>query len=115
MEVAAAEADTDNRSAMPDADVCALCLNPIPPGAGYVVRIDVFADPHLAPMTTDQITTADFNGTLAELMLQMEKMTAEELQDGVHRRLEYRLCATCHKSYLANPLGMPRGVHVSTN
>jgi hypothetical protein len=115
MAVAVAVAGTDNRSAMPDANVCALCLNPIPPGAGYVVRIDVFADPHLPPMTTEQIAAADLNGTLAELMLQMEKMTADELQDGVHRRLEYRLCAACHKSYLANPLGMPRKVHVSSN
>jgi hypothetical protein len=115
MVVAVAVAGTDNRSAMPDDNVCALCLNPIPPGAGFVVRIDVFADPQLPPMTTEQIAAADFNGTLAELMLQMEKMTADELQDGVHRRLEYRLCATCHKSYLANPLGMPRAVRVSTN
>lgn len=94
---------------------CELCGRPIPPGAGYVVRIDVFADPELPPMTADDIAAADLNKTLSALMRQIEGMSAEDLQDGVHRRFEYRLCGACQKSYLANPLGMPRTIPVGKN
>lgn len=94
---------------------CALCGRPIPPGTGYVVRIDVFADPEMPPMTAEAIAAADVNATLVEVMREMEGMTADDLQDGVHRRFEYRLCPACHRKYLANPLGMPRGVRVGKN
>ena len=94
---------------------CALCQRPIAHGSGYCVRIEVYADPHLAPMTTEEIEGSNFSATLSELTRQMQNMTAEELQDGVHRRFEYQLCSVCHKRYLANPLGMPRAVRTSAN
>ena len=94
---------------------CAVCLGPVAPGTGYVVRIDVFADPRLPEMSADQIEATDFGASLAELMEQMKQMTADELQDDVHRRFEYRLCASCQRQYLANPLGMPRKVPVGKN
>jgi hypothetical protein len=94
---------------------CALCQRSISPGLGYCVRIDVYADPHLPPMTTDEIEASNFDATLSGLTQQIQSMSAEELQDGVHRRLEYQLCAVCHKRYLANPLGMPRAVRTSSN
>jgi hypothetical protein len=94
---------------------CALCGKDVPPGEGYVVRIDVFADPELPPMTGQQIEALDFDATFAELMEQIKQMSAEELQEGVHRRIEYRLCPPCHRRYLANPLGVPRDVRVGTN
>lgn len=84
-------------------------------GEGYVVRIDVYADPEMPQMTGDQIASADLNATLAEVIREAEKMSAEDLQDGVHRRFEYRLCPKCHRAYLANPLGMPRQVRVGRN
>jgi hypothetical protein len=52
---------------MHDAPACALCQKPVPTGSGYVVKIDVYADPRLPPMTTAQIESANLNGTLAEL------------------------------------------------
>lgn len=103
---------------MPDAHdepPCDICARPIAPGSGYLVRIDVFADPQLPPMSADDIAAADVNATLAELMHQIEGMSESELQDGVHRRFEYRLCPACHGGYLANPLGMPRVVRVGKN
>src|SRR5579864_2506867 len=79
---------------------CALCRRSVAAGSGYVVRIDVFADSELPPMTTEQIEAIDFSATLSDLMEQMKGMSADELQDGVHRRFEYRLCAGCHARYL---------------
>lgn len=94
---------------------CSLCDRPIAPGTGYVVRIDVFADPEMPPFSAADIAAADVNATLADLMQQIAGMTESDLQDGVHRRFEYRLCPACHRNYLANPLGMPRVVRVGKN
>jgi hypothetical protein len=94
---------------------CAFCDRPIEVGTGYVARIDVFADPQLPPMSSEQIESANLNATMAELMAQMNGMSQEELQDSVHRRFEYRLCPLCHRSFLANPLGAPRRVPVGKN
>lgn len=80
-----------------------------------MVRIEVFADPELSPMTAEELASADFDATLAELSEQMKQMSADELQDGVHRSFEYRLCPACQRRYLANPLGMPRATPVGKN
>jgi hypothetical protein len=39
----------------------------------------------------------------------MKGMSADELQDQVHRRFEYKLCRVCQMRFLVNPLGKPRG------
>jgi hypothetical protein len=87
---------------------CDLCGTAIAPGAHYIVRIDVFADPAVPKMSTDEldeITSADH---LAELMRQLQQMSEEDVQDQVHRRFEYKLCQPCQMKFLANPLGRPR-------
>ena len=94
---------------------CALCGRMVPGGMGYVVRIEVFADPQLPQMSAEEIAAANFDSALAELMEQMKHMSADELQDGVHRQFEYRLCPACQRRYLANPLGAPREVPVGKN
>lgn len=94
---------------------CSLCGVSVELGSGYVVRIDVFADPQLPPMTLEQIAAANLDQTLAEVIEQARRMSEQELQDSVHRRFEYRLCARCHKEYLKNPLGMPRVVNQGNN
>jgi hypothetical protein len=101
---------------MPDEEHhCAVCKRPVPLGMGYVARIDVFADPELPPMTSAQIEATDVSSTLLEVMEQIKNLSAEELQESVHRRFEFRLCPGCHRAYLANPLGMPRAVRVGAN
>ena len=102
-------------SGMEEADRCALCRRVVPRGGGYVVRIDVFADPELPHMTAEQIEAADLDSALAELMEQMKHMSPQEIQDQVHRRFEYRLCPACQRRYLGNPLGMPREAPVGKN
>jgi hypothetical protein len=94
---------------------CALCSRLVAIGAGYVVRIDVFADPQVPPVTSEEIASADLESTLADVIKATQDLSEQDLQDGVHRRFEYRLCPTCHKRYLANPLGMPRRTAVGKN
>ncbi len=88
--------------------ICDLCGTRVPPHEHYAVRIDVFADPSLPPITTESLEEASSAESIAVLIQQMKQMTADDLQDGVHRRFEYRLCIACQRSYLANPLGKPR-------
>jgi hypothetical protein len=94
---------------------CALCGRTLAAHASYVVRIDVFADPSLPPMTAEQLAAADVDQTLREVIEQTKHLSADDLQDQVHRRFEYRLCPRCQPHYLANPLGRPREARVGTN
>ena len=80
----------------------------VPPSAHYVVRIDVFADPSVPEMTTEELEETDFDQTFDDLLAQMKHLSADDLQDDVHRRFEYKLCRGCQRLYLANPLGKPR-------
>ena len=88
---------------------CDICSRHIELPESYVVRIDVFADPSMPPMSSEEIAKLDFDATLQGLLDEMKNLSAEELQDQVHRRFEYRLCRLCHLRFLANPLGKPRG------
>ena len=103
-------------SAMPPPRVlCDLCDRPVPPHGHYVVRIDVFADPAMPPVTSEEMEEADYQQAMRELMDQMKHLSADDLQDDVHRRFEYRLCRPCQRRFLANPLGKPRAVRAGEN
>jgi hypothetical protein len=105
----------DRISRMADRVLCDLCDRPMPPHASYVVRMDVFADPSMPPLNTEDLEETNFNETFDKLMEEMKGMTADDLQDGVHRRFEYRLCPSCHRRFLANPLGKPRDWRAGKN
>jgi hypothetical protein len=94
---------------------CALCSRPLDPQASYVVRIDVFADPSGPTVSAEELADTDPGDTIDALIEQMKGMTADELQDQVHRRFEYRLCPTCQRRFLANPLGRPRNERIAEN
>jgi hypothetical protein len=100
---------------MSDRVTCDLCDRAMPKHLSYVVRMDVFADPTIPPLSTEQLQEMDFDETLDTLMDEMKGMTADDLQDGVHRRFEFRLCPVCHRRVLANPLGKPRDARRSNN
>lgn len=95
--------------------ICDLCGGSIPPHAHYIVRIDVFADPSIPPVNTQDLDEMDSEKTLAQLMEEMKNMSADELQDQVHRRFEYRICRSCQIRFLANPLGQPRQRKIGEN
>jgi len=101
--------------AMPERIICDLCQRLIPPHAHYVVHIDVFADPSMPELCSQDLQEMDFDETFRQLIEQMKDMSAQELQDQVHRRFEYRLCPMCQREYLANPLGRPRARPPSHN
>ena len=100
---------------MPEFFSCDLCGRPVQQHASYVVRIEVFADPSVPPLSTEELQSADFDQTLDDLLEQMKGMSADDLQDDVHRHFEYRLCPACHKRFLVNPLGKPRTARAGNN
>ena len=93
---------------MADRVICDLCGDVVPPHAYYVVKIDVYADPSMPGVTGDELEEMDAEAKVADLIKQMEGMSADDLQDQVHRRFEYRICRGCQRRFLANPLGLPR-------
>ena len=95
--------------------ICDLCGESVPPHAHYVVRIDIFADPTLPTMSTEELERMEMDETLTKLLEQMKRMSADELQDQVHRRFDYKLCRSCQRKFLANPLGKPREQTVGDN
>jgi hypothetical protein len=95
--------------------VCDLCGREIDLHESYVVQIDVFAEPSMKPVTAEELAATDFVQSYSELLDQMKHLTADDLQDDVHRRFEYRLCRPCQRRFLANPLGKPRDVRAGQN
>lgn len=79
------------------------------PHGHYVVEMDVYADPSLPPITTEELEEKDPGEGIKDLIEQMKGMNEEELLDQVHRRFEFKLCRGCQVKFLANPLGRPRG------
>ena len=65
--------------------------------------------------TTEELERMEMDETLTKLLEQMKMMSADELQDQVHRRFEYKLCRACQRSFLVNPLGKPRGQKIGEN
>ena len=100
---------------MPDRVICDICGDSIDPHAHYIVRIEVFADPTLPPINTEDTEEADLQDTMQKLIDQMNEMTADDLQDQVHRSFVYRLCSPCQARFLINPLGKPRQTKAGTN
>ena len=94
---------------------CDLCGREVALHDSYVLQIEVFAEPSVAPVSGEQLAAIDFDQTYADLLDQMKDMTADDLQDDVHRRFEYRLCRPCQRRFLANPLGKPREVRAGHN
>jgi hypothetical protein len=84
--------ENSDPSPAPDFSNCAICNIAVTIGKSYMVRIDIFADP---AWSDSKLTSADgeIKDSLTHLINQIKSMTADELQDGVHRRFEYRLPA----------------------
>ncbi len=94
---------------------CDLCGRTVPPHAHYVVMIEVFADPSMPGVSTEELEENDLEGSMNELLEEMKKMSAEELLDQVHRGFEFRICRVCQMKFLANPLGKPRETQAGKN
>lgn len=87
---------------------CELCGRMVPVHCSYIVRIDVLADPSMPAVTSEEIAEMNFDEELRRLLEEMKGMSAEQLQDQVHRHFEYRICRGCQVRFLGNPMGKPR-------
>ena len=89
--------------------VCDLCGTRVAPHAHYVVKMEVYADPTVPDFDTEEWEEKPPSEELKKLMAELEKLSADELQDQVHRAFEFHLCPACQRAFIANPLGKPRG------
>jgi len=89
--------------------VCDLCGAVVAPHAHYVVKVEVYADPSLPHIDAEDWAEKTPGEEIQQLMGELAKYSAEELQDQVHRAFEYRICPACQRGFIANPLGKPRG------
>jgi hypothetical protein len=94
---------------------CDLCGRELATHESFIARIDLFADPSMPPVSAAELETMASPQVMQALLEQMKHMSTEELQDGVHRRFEFRLCPVCHRQVLTNPLGKPRGASPGAN
>jgi len=92
-----------------------MCNVVLPPHGFYIVRMDVFAEPSMPSVSSDELDEMDLERTIDRLIDQMKHMSPQELQDQVHRRFEFRVCLDCQKKLLANPLGKPRDARHGEN
>ena len=69
----------------------------------YQVHIVVQAAYDPMEITADDLKNSN-PGSWAALIQQLEKLTAQEAQDQVHREFRFDLCPPCQKIYLATPL-----------
>ena len=88
--------------------ICDLCGVRIPPHAHYIVKIEIFADPTMPPITSEEIEELDLDQKMKDLLEEMKNLSADDLQDQVHREFQFRLCRPCQIRFIANPLGLPR-------
>ncbi len=95
--------------------VCDLCGQVVAPHGFYVVRIEVYADPSVPPMSSEELAEMDFDQKFSDLIEQMKHLSADDLQDQVHRKFEHRICAGCQSQFIANPLGKPREQKTGSN
>ena len=85
--------------------ICDRCGMTIPPHAHYVVKLEVYADPTLPDISADDLEEMDYARRMQELLAEMEGLSSEELEDSVHWRREFRICRSCQRALLKNPLG----------
>jgi hypothetical protein len=95
--------------------ICDMCGRVVPPHGHYVVKMEVFADPAMPPVSSEDLEEMDIERTMAELLEQMKHLTAEDLQDQVHKSFEFKICRACQMRLIANPLGKPRETKLGKN
>jgi len=71
----------------------------------YVVKVEVYAAYDPLEITEEDLKK-DHKQEIADLLSDMNGMDAEELEEGVYKRLRFDLCAACQRRYLANPLAI---------
>lgn len=94
---------------------CDLCGTPLPAQGFYILRMELFAEPSLPPVSSEVLESTDYQRQMQQLIEQMDALTADDLQDQVYRRMHFRICPACQPRFLANPLGLPRSQKTAEN
>ena len=84
--------------------VCDQCHAIVPREGHYVVKIEVYADPSTPAMSTDDLDEVDVDARVRGLLDELANASAEELEDAVYKRFDFRLCPACQRAYLKRPL-----------
>jgi len=86
---------------------CDMCGKPLllDEDVRFEVKIEVYAA--YDPMEiTEEDLKEDLEEEIHEIIEEMEDMDEEELEEGVYKSFKFDLCATCHRIYLNDPLGI---------
>jgi len=70
----------------------------------YILKMEVYAAYDPMELTGEDIAK-EHSKELAERLEKMKGMNAGEAEDGVHKRMEFDLCAGCQREFVKNPLG----------
>ncbi len=99
-----------NPSGANDADprqpTCRRCGRELHPGKGdlYVVSILAVADPS-PPIFTEEDLADDIGKEILRLTAQMHRLSAEQAQAQVYRRLVFHMCPSCYGRWIEDPTG----------
>src|SRR5688500_2286028 len=88
--------------------LCTRCLRTVALGRGecYVVQIEAVADPTPPELTTSDLARRDLSSEWRDLVAELRKLSPQEAQDQVHRRMVIHLCNACYREWIENPAGM---------
>jgi hypothetical protein len=89
---------------------CDLCGKALTPGTGprMVLKIEAYPATDDADLTDENATT-DVVDEVANLLEEAEE-AGEPVPVPATRKVAYDLCVSCHRRYMANPLGRVRPV-----
>lgn len=84
---------------------CDICDKPllVDEDVRFVVDIQVYAAYDPMELTQEDLAK-DRGEEIKALLRRTATMDAQELEDGVHKRLRFDLCPECRKTYLKHPL-----------
>ena len=72
----------------------------------YNVRIEIWADDGQI-ISDKEYFASKRKEYLNELLNQIEKFSAKELEEQIYKNLYYILCSDCRERFLANPISAP--------
>jgi hypothetical protein len=85
---------------------CDRCTKQLHPGDGdfFVIRIEACADPTPPVFSLDDLQR-DHRQEIARLCDELSRLSEQELNDQIYRRLTIFLCGVCYAQWIENPTG----------
>ncbi|MEE9296458.1 MAG: hypothetical protein V3W34_16060 [Phycisphaerae bacterium] len=70
----------------------------------FIVRIEAFAAAGSIELAQDD-ADRDRSEQITRLIESLNNADPDQIEDQTYRSMRFDLCATCHRAYLASPLG----------